>query len=171
MNIAFKWACCKGDLSLTRRLVVAGRNSGAHTIGRVSCLKLRPFLNDTDTNALFRERNAKICSPLVGELNVTDLDLTTPDTFDNNYYKNLWHGEGILRSDQTLQSTPGINVELVAGFALSQESFFLQFALSSIKMGNISPLLGDQGEIRLNCAVANPESTPAVSAHTKIFDH
>lgn len=123
------------------------------------------FLTDNDTNALFRENNAKVCPPNVDPFKVTNLDLTTPDTFDNKYYQNLLRGEGILRSDQVLWSTPGlINTPLVAEFAFTPFAFDLQFALSTIKMGNIQPLTGDQGEIRLNCAVANsPHASLAAS--------
>ena len=87
---------------------------------------------------------------------LTDLDLGTPDTFDTNYYKNLRKDEGMIPSDQTLQSTLGINQAFVADFAFNKRKFFLQFAISTIRMGNISPLEGDDGEIRLNCRKPNP---------------
>jgi peroxidase len=142
--------------------------SGAHTIGRASCKTVQQFLNDTDTNALFRERNAKICPPTVDNLKVVvDLDLTTPNTFDSAYYRNLLVGEGLLRSDQVLWSTPGtISRPLVGEYAGDQSAFFTQFALSTIKMGNIKPLTGHEGEIRLNCAVVNDPTLPAIALVT-----
>jgi peroxidase len=140
--------------------------SGAHTVGRVRCVIVRGFLNDTDTNAVFRERNARICPPNVDAKKLTDLDLNTPDKFDNQYYKNLLAGEGIIRSDQVLWSTKGlINTPLVASFALNPFAFSVQFGLSSIRMGNIKPLTGKQGEIRKKCALVNKRSDaePAIT--------
>ncbi|KAG0591097.1 hypothetical protein M758_1G145800 [Ceratodon purpureus] len=141
--------------------------SGAHTIGRVKCAIIRKFsLPDTDINSGFRDfLNTTICPPgsenPTGPINnltfvLTDLDLGTPDTFDTNYYKNLRKDEGMIPSDQTLQSTLGINQAFVADFAFNKRKFFLQFAISTIRMGNISPLEGDDGEIRLNCRKPNP---------------
>jgi len=94
--------------------------------------------------------------------NVTqDFDYKTPDKFDNNYYKNLRRGEGVIRSDQTLQSSPGPNVAIVKDFAQNQETFFAQFAKSSIKMGNIQPPPGTPGQVRRNCHFVNPPSLVA----------
>jgi len=141
--------------------------SGAHTIGRVRCVIVRGFLDDQDTNAQFRERNARICPPNVDARKLTDLDLNTPDKFDNQYYKNLLAGEGIIRSDQTLWSTRGpINTPLVTNFASDPTAFATQFGRSSIRMGNIKPLTGKQGEIRKRCALVNKRSVDAEPAIT-----
>jgi peroxidase len=140
--------------------------SGAHTIGRVHCTTVRLFLNDTNTNALFREHNAQLCPPNVDANKLANLDLTTPDKFDNKYYQNLLVGEGIIRSDQVLFSTPGlINTPLVTSFAVNPYAFSEQFARSTIRMGNIKPLTGKQGQIRKNCALVNKPSDaePAIT--------
>lgn len=129
--------------------------SGGHTIGRVRCGLVRIFLNDSDSNADFKSKLAKACPEGGDEFAVQNLDVKTPDKFDNNYFKNLRRGEGIIRSDQTLQSTPGSNVAIVKDFAQNKENFFAQFAISTIKMGSIRPLTGVQGEIRKNCRVVN----------------
>jgi len=139
--------------------------SGGHTIGRVRCGLVRLFLNDTDTNADFKAKLAKACPADGDQFAVQDLDTKTPDKFDNNYYKNLRRGEGIIRSDQTLQSTPGDNVDIVKDFAKNKENFYAQFAISTIKMGNIRPLTGIQGQIRKNCRVVNPTSDTAGIAY------
>lgn len=143
--------------------------AGAHTIGRVNCRIIRTFSisPNLQTNAEFRAfLNSTICPPGSNVSTgptfdnqtfiVTDLDLRTPDTFDTSYYQNLRRGEGMIPSDQTLQDTPGVNQAYVAAFAYDRQAFFHQFAASSIKMGNISPLEDDDGEIRLNCRVQNP---------------
>jgi peroxidase len=146
------------------------RCAGAHTIGRVKCAIVRRFsIGDTDIDSGFRDfLNTTVCPPgsenptsgTPGNLTfpLTDLDLVTPDTFDTNYYKNIRNGEGLLPSDQTLQATPGVNQAFVAEFAANSRKFFLQFSISMIKMGNISPLEGDDGEIRLNCRQPNSDS-------------
>ena len=88
------------------------------------------------------------------------MDLTTPDTFDNSYFSNLQNNEGILISDQTLYNTSGaLSVSIVENFAANQDQFFTQFALSTIKMGNLKPLTGDQGEIRTDCKFVNSNSS------------
>ena len=97
--------------------------SGGHTVGRVRCGLVRLFLNDTDTNADFKAKLGKACPADGDEFAVQNLDIKTPDKFDNNYYKNLRRGEGIIRSDQTLWSTPGSNVAIAKDFAENKENF------------------------------------------------
>nr|TKS12243.1 hypothetical protein D5086_0000065270 [Populus alba] len=88
---------------------------------------------------------------------ITDLDPTTPDVFDNNYYCNLRANRGLLQTDQVLFSTPGADdvIALVNAFCANQTAFFESFVESMIRMGNLSPLTGTEGEIRLNCRVVN----------------
>ncbi len=91
---------------------------------------------------------------------MTNLDLTTPDVFDNDYYSNLQVQEGLLQTDQELFSTTGDEtVDIVNNFSSNQTAFFEALAVSMIKMGNISPLTGTEGEIRLNCALVNDNSS------------
>ena len=136
--------------------------SGAHTIGRVRCQLVRLFgVNIPDTNAEFRANLSKACPNASVDFSVLqNLDLKTPDKFDNNYYKNLRRGEGIIPSDQTLQNTDGpINRALVKDFAQNQENFFKQFPISTIKMGNIGVITDrSKGQIRVNCRFVNPPS-------------
>lgn len=88
--------------------------------------------------------------------NVVNLDLTTPNTFDNNYFTNLQTNEGLLLSDQELFSTSGAaTIPIVNNFSSNQTVFFQNFAQSMINMGNISPLTGSSGEIRSNCRRPN----------------
>lgn len=91
---------------------------------------------------------------------MTDLDATTPDGFDNNYFSNLENNNGLLQSDQELFSTTGADtVSIVASYSSNQTLFFESFVQSMIKMGNISPLTGSDGEIRLDCKVVNADSS------------
>jgi len=141
--------------------------SGAHTIGRVNCtIILNPQLNSSfdetyGFDPAFHQSNIDTCNLPGKNTSLLNLDHITPDFFDNWYYKNLLKGEGAIGSDQTLFSTPGvIGQELVAKFAFDPAAFAAQFVLSTIKMGNIKPLTGTEGEIRLNCAVANNATSP-----------
>lgn len=100
--------------------------------------------------------------------NLTDLDPTTPDTFDSNYYSNLQVGNGLFQSDQELFSTNGSDtISIVNSFANNQTLFFENFVASMIKMGNIGVLTGSQGEIRTQCNAVNGNSSGLASVVTK----
>ncbi|KAG8485654.1 hypothetical protein CXB51_018855 [Gossypium anomalum] len=138
--------------------------SGAHTFGRAQCLTFTSRLynftgvGDTDPtlNTTYLEELRQIC-PQGGNSSVlTNLDPTTPDGFDNNYFTNLQVNRGLLRSDQNLFSTEGADtIEIVNRFSINQTAFFESFVESMIRMGNISPLTGTEGEIRSNCRAVN----------------
>ncbi|KAK7331264.1 hypothetical protein VNO77_25484 [Canavalia gladiata] len=141
--------------------------SGAHTFGRARCgtfvSRLYNF-NGTgkadptlDTNYLQQLR--KICPNSGPGTNLTNLDPTTPDKFDNNYYSNLKVQKGLLQSDQELFSTPGADtISIVNKFSTDQNAFFDNFKASMIKMGNIGVLTGKKGEIRKHCNFVNKKS-------------
>jgi peroxidase len=87
-----------------------------------------------------------------------NLDQVTPNRFDNKYYGNLLHGQAQLPSDEVMLSDPAAvatTAPIVHRFASNQKDFFRNFAASMIKMGNISPLTGKDGEIRNNCRRVN----------------
>ena len=141
--------------------------TGAHTFGRAQCQFVTDRLyNFSDTcrpdptlNSRYRAFLAQRC-PLNGNGSVlTNLDPTTPDTFDKNYYTNLEVNRGLLDSDQILKSAPeaqGVTAPIVDQFARSQDAFFKSFAQSMINMGNIQPLTDPSvGEIRCNCRKVN----------------
>ncbi|KAG8489731.1 hypothetical protein CXB51_017691 [Gossypium anomalum] len=139
--------------------------SGVHTFGRARCAafmdrlynfnnvsgKTDPTLNATYANAL-----KQLC-PKGGDVtSLIDLDEQTSLTFDNNYFLNLQNRRGLLQTDQELFSTNGAEtVAIVNRFARSQSQFFSRFAKAMIKMGNINPLIGTNGEIRLDCKKTN----------------
>uniref|UniRef100_A0A6N2MAJ8 peroxidase n=1 Tax=Salix viminalis TaxID=40686 RepID=A0A6N2MAJ8_SALVM len=89
--------------------------SGAHTFGRAKCstfrFRLYNFNNsgapDPSLDATFLAALQQLC-PQGGDGNVTtNLDVTTPDVFDSNYYSNLQANRGLLQTDQELFSTVG----------------------------------------------------------------
>ena len=95
------------------------------------------------------------CPRSGGDQNLFFLDHVTPFKFDNQYYKNILAMNGLLSSDEVLLTQSHETMELVKSYAASNELFFDHFAKSMVKMGNISPLTGHNGEIRKNCRTTN----------------
>ncbi|XP_038700865.1 peroxidase A2-like [Tripterygium wilfordii] len=141
--------------------------SGAHTFGRSQCSsfigRLYNFSGtgspDPTLNATYLQTLQQLC-PQSGNLSVlADLDPTTPNAFDNNYFSNLLVNQGLLQSDQELFSTNGSDtIDIVRNFSANSSAFFEAFVVSMIRMGNISVLTGTEGEIRLNCSKINDNS-------------
>ncbi|CAA7401308.1 unnamed protein product [Spirodela intermedia] len=138
--------------------------SGAHTIGRAQCFTFSGRLYNfsgtgspdptLDTN--YGDTLRQSCPQSGGGSTLNDLDPTTRDAFDNNYFTNLQSNRGLLQSDQELFSTSGAStVSIVNSFANSQSTFFQSFGNSMINMGNISPLTGSNGQIRSDCRRVN----------------
>ncbi|KAL1358844.1 hypothetical protein AAHE18_04G062600 [Arachis hypogaea] len=147
--------------------------SGAHTIGRAQCRffssRLYNFSNtgnpDPTLNTTYLQTLRSICPNGGAGNTLTNLDLTTPDTFDNKYFSNLQSLNGLLQSDQELFSTVGAStLSIVNSFSSNQTLFFEAFKASMIKMGNIGVLTGSQGEIRKQCNFVNGNSGLATFA-------
>ncbi|KAL3533950.1 hypothetical protein ACH5RR_007471 [Cinchona calisaya] len=138
--------------------------SGAHTFGRAQCRfitnRLYNFSGtgnpDPTLNTTYLATLRQNCPQNGNGSTLNNLDFTTPNTFDNNYFSNLQNNEGLLQSDQELFSTSGAaTISIVNTFSSSQTTFFQNFVQSMINMGNISPLTGTNGEIRLDCKKVN----------------
>ncbi|OMO50200.1 Plant peroxidase [Corchorus olitorius] len=129
--------------------------SGSHTIGLARCTSFRPHIyNDSNIDASFAKSLQSKC-PKIGNDNVHQpLDFQTPTSFDNLYFHNLMKMKGLLRTDQELFNGTSAD-SLVEKYASDSSKFFKDFAKSMIKMGNIKPLLGSSGEIRINCRKVN----------------
>lgn len=111
---------------------------------------------------------SEICPVDATEDNLADLDLITPNQFDNKYYSNLQYQNGLLQSDQELFSTSDADTtDLVNSFSSDQSVFFENFVVSMIKMGSISVLTEDEGEIRLQCNLVNEDSSGLVGVASK----
>ncbi|XP_039046089.1 peroxidase P7-like [Hibiscus syriacus] len=130
--------------------------SGSHNIGLARCTSFRSHIyNDSDIDPSFANSLRKIC-PRSGNDNVlAPLDRQTPTRFDSLYYGNLLGKKGLLHSDQELFNGNSSTDYLVKSYAANTKLFFKEFAKSMIKMGNIKPLTGNSGEIRINCRKAN----------------
>lgn len=82
------------------------------------------------------------------------MDLITPRIFDNQYYKNLQQGKGLLASDQAL-FTHKRTRDLVNLFASNNTVFETAFVSAMTKLGRIGIKTGNQGEIRRDCSMVN----------------
>ncbi|XP_010265937.1 PREDICTED: peroxidase A2-like [Nelumbo nucifera] len=141
--------------------------SGAHTFGRSQC---RNFIDrlynfsgtgipDPTLNQSYLETLRQICPQNGNQSVLTNLDPTTPDVFDRNYFSNLQVNRGLLQSDQELFSSNDTEIiDLVNKFSSNQTAFFEIFIQSMIKMGNI-PATGSDLEIRLDCKKVNRDSS------------
>lgn len=129
--------------------------SGAHTIGLARCTSFRARIyNETNIDSSFAQTRRKKCPTSSGDNNLAPLDLQSPTAFDNNYFKNLVNKKGLLHSDQVLFNG-GSTDSIVKKYSTSGSSFASDFAAAMIRMGDISPLTGSNGEIRKNCRKRN----------------
>ncbi|XP_057512691.1 peroxidase 4-like [Actinidia eriantha] len=131
--------------------------SGSHTIGQARCILFRSRIyNETNIDASFAKTRQGTCpnSTGSGDDNLAPLDLQTPNFFDNNYFKNLIVQKGLLHSDQVLHDG-GSTDSLVETYSKNPSTFSSDFAAAMIKMGDISPLTGSNGEIRKECSKVN----------------
>ncbi|KAM6574061.1 hypothetical protein CsatA_022388 [Cannabis sativa] len=128
--------------------------SGAHTLGFAQCVTFRARLyNEANIDPAFAEMLKKACPNTGGDSNLSPLD-PSPSEFDNRYFSQLTSYKGVLHSDQELFKG-GSTDELVSHYSRNGEAFTSDFARSMIKMGNIKPLTGSQGQIRVNCRKVN----------------
>ncbi|KAF7043398.1 hypothetical protein CFC21_052761 [Triticum aestivum] len=131
--------------------------SGAHTIGLARCTNFRDHIyNDTNIDAGFARSRQSGCPHATGsrDNNLAPLDLQTLTVFENHYYKNLVQKRGLLHSDQELFNG-GAADALVREYVGSQSAFFQDFVEGMIMMGDITPLTGSNGQIRMNCRRIN----------------
>lgn len=109
--------------------------SGGHTVGKTAraCGAVRPkFQGNCPQN----------------------LDVITPDVFDNKYFVALTNGDGVFNSDQTLLDHSRTQ-KFVRDFARDQNAFFRQWAISMTKLSRTNWLSARNGEIRRDCTKPN----------------
>ncbi|KAF8660024.1 hypothetical protein HU200_058109 [Digitaria exilis] len=127
--------------------------SGAHTVGRGHCPSFSDRLPpNADMDPALRQKLAAKCGKDPNAEQV--LDVRTPNAFDNKYYLDLITKQGLFTSDQGLINHPATK-RIATRFALNQAAFFDQFATSMLKMSQMDVLTGNDGEVRLNCALTN----------------
>jgi peroxidase len=129
--------------------------SGSHTIGQARCTTFRNRLyNDANINATFAASLRPNCPNTGAGGSLSPLDVTTPSRFDNAYFSNLLTQRGLLHSDQELFNGASTDAQ-VRAYASNQATFLTDFANAMVKMGNLSPLTGTNGQIRRNCRRPN----------------
>ncbi|KAM7263343.1 hypothetical protein ACFE04_001026 [Oxalis oulophora] len=133
--------------------------SGGHTLGFAQCRTFRSRVyNDSNIDPSFASYLQNAC-PLTSSENgdsiLTPLDSSSA-RFDGAYFSNLVKYKGVLHSDQALFNGGGDSTStLVKSYSYNPEAFSVDFARSMVKMGNINPLVGDQGQVRHNCRALN----------------
>ncbi|XP_077229210.1 peroxidase P7-like [Tasmannia lanceolata] len=129
--------------------------SGSHSVGFAQCTVFRDRIyNDTNIDPTFANLRKASCPSTDKDENLAPLDIQTSRYFENNYYKNLMARSGLLHSDQELFNG-GSQDLLVQLYSNDNELFRHDFVAAMVRMGNISPLTGTNGEIRRNCRVVN----------------
>jgi len=132
--------------------------SAAHTVGLAHCGKFRdrvyggaadPTLNPTYAAFLRTKCPADGSSdPMVL------MDQATPALFDNQYYRNLQDGGGLLASDQLLYNDNRTR-PVVDSWAKSTAAFSRGFVDAIVKLGRVGVKSGSDGNIRKQCDVFN----------------
>lgn len=129
--------------------------AGGHTIGKAQCTTFRERVyNETNIDESLATSLKSNCPSTGGDDTLSSLDATTPSLFDNHFYKNLINNKGILHSDQQLFSG-GSTDSHVKTYSAHPITFGEDFANAMVKMGNLSPLTGTNGQIRTNCRKNN----------------
>lgn len=130
--------------------------SGGHTLGYSRCLFFRGRLyNETATLDPTYAASLDERCPLSGDDDVLSALDDTPTTVDTDYYQGLMQGRALLHTDQQLYQGGGDAGDLVKYYAENPTKFSEDFGAAMVKLGNLSPLTGDQGEVRENCRVVN----------------
>ncbi|CAM0901496.1 unnamed protein product [Alopecurus aequalis] len=132
--------------------------SGAHTIGRTQCASFADRTTRADDT--FSKKLAANCTKRPTALQ--NLDVVTPDLFDNGYFQALTFNQGVFTSDMALIKNK-TTAAIVKQFALSKDAFFAQFATSMTKLANAPKPAGNVGEIRRNsCFRTNAQRVDTV---------
>ncbi|XP_057758622.1 peroxidase 10 [Arachis stenosperma] len=136
---------------------------GAHTFGFAQCFTFKARLfnfggsgkSDPTLDGSLLQNLQNLCpNQASSDTNLAPLDPVTTNTFDNMYYRNLLNNSGLLLSDQALMGD-NTTASLVNMYSKWPLLFFRDFAVSMEKMGRISVLSGQQGQVRTNCRFVN----------------
>ncbi|KAL5133183.1 Cationic peroxidase 1 [Glycine soja] len=147
-----------GKMNFTTKETVAF--VGVHTIDYIKCLfVLTRIYNESNIDPSlftleFGKQPLSIASkcPLEGgDDNIAPLDITTPNHFDNAYYKHLLKKKGLQHTDQKLYNG-GSTDSIVEFYATNPLQFRRYFVKAVIKMGNFNPLTSTNGQIRKQCS-------------------
>ncbi|KAL9242521.1 hypothetical protein vseg_016513 [Gypsophila vaccaria] len=136
---------------------------GGHTVGTAHCTFFRDRISnfqgsgapDPSMETGLVRTLKRICESNPNTDPTVFLDQNTSFLVDNEYYKQIIKGRGVLKIDQEIAEDKA-SFNMVSKLAKSGNVLFGQdFAKAMIKLGNINVLTGDEGEIRSNCRVFN----------------
>jgi peroxidase len=129
--------------------------AGGHTIGAASCgfFAYRVGEDPAMDPGLAQELLGR-CPGDGPAAGFAFLDSTTPLRFDNEYYRNLRGGMGVLASDQVLYADPRSRGD-VERYAADQDAFFGDFAAAMTRLGRVGVRTAADGEIRCDCRFPN----------------
>ena len=135
--------------------VVACRlKAGAHTIGAASCGFFGYRVGaDAAMDPAFADQLRGSC-PGAAAGGFAFLDAATPLRFDNEYYRNLRAGRGLLASDQALYADARSR-GAVDRYAADQGAFFRDFAAAMTRLGRVGVRTAEDGEVRRDCRFPN----------------
>ncbi|XP_039116010.1 cationic peroxidase 1-like [Dioscorea cayenensis subsp. rotundata] len=131
--------------------------SGAHTVGFAQCRTFRTRLyNESNIEPNLATSLKTKCASTAGstDSNLAPLDSQSPNRFGNNYYQGLINNKGLLHSDQVLFNG-GQADSIVKIYSDDADTFNTDFASAMVKMGNLSPLTGTAGQVRVDCKKVN----------------
>ncbi|KAJ6804780.1 peroxidase 51-like [Iris pallida] len=136
--------------------------SAAHTLGFSHCncfadriYNFKPGTPvDPTLNKTYAAQLQESCPKNVDPSIAISIDPITPQTFDNQYFKNLQQGMGLFSSDQSLfvdsRSRPTVNE-----WANNSEAFKQAFVTAITKLGRVRIKTGTNGNIRQDCGILN----------------
>ncbi|XP_068660671.1 peroxidase 29-like isoform X2 [Aristolochia californica] len=129
---------------------------GAHTIGISHCININMNREDQPEEKIGLrsqfQKFLKLSCRKTGSLAKTTFlinDLTNL-VFDNQYYRDIVDGRGLLRVDAEISKDPR-TAPIVAEFARDQNYFFEVFTTAFIKLASSGVLTGDQGRVVRSC--------------------
>lgn len=135
--------------------------SAAHSVGLAHCSKF--------SNRLYRHQPGQATDPTLnptyarfleskcpdgGPDNLVLMDQASPAQLDNQYYRNLQDGGGLLGSDAVLY-TDNRTRPMVDALANSTTAFYKAFADAIVRLGRVGVKSGRRGNIRKQCDVFN----------------
>jgi len=134
-------------------------HAAGHTVGLAHCGtfsgRLRgPSAPDPTLDRGYAAQLQAECPANADPRAAVSMDPVTPVAFDNQYFRNLQAGKGLLASDQVLHTDPRSR-PTVDAWARSAAAFDRAFVAAITKLGRVGVKTGGQGNIRRNCAVLN----------------
>ncbi|CAN6297683.1 unnamed protein product [Urochloa humidicola] len=135
--------------------------SAAHSVGLSHCSKfsnrLYNYQPGQPTDPTLNPKYARFLEskcPDGGPDNQVFMDQASPAQLDNQYYRNLQDGGGLLGSDEVLY-TDNRTRPMVDALANSTDAFYKAFADAIVRLGRVGVKSGRRGNIRKQCNVFN----------------